>query len=106
MEVDGDFANFRAVYDELTDEVDRARYTFLPDHIENWFRTLDTTPRVSEIIKRLQEGVDYREWRDALTRSAIPTNFNWPKDPEQALGIKLSLFRNFIRGGPDDIAGF
>lgn len=105
MEVDGDFANFRAVYDELTDEVDRARYTFLPDHIENWFRTLDTTPRVSEIIKRLEQGVNYREWRDALTRNvAAQTNFNWPKDQEQALGIKLSLFRSFKR--PDDIANF
>jgi hypothetical protein len=105
MEVDGDFANFRAVYDELTDEVGRARYTFLPDHIENWLRTLDTTPRVSETIKRLEQSVNYREWRDALTRNvAAQTNFNWPKDQEQALGIKLSLFRSFRR--PDDIANF
>jgi hypothetical protein len=46
---DGDLTNFRAVFDELTDEVNRATYQFLPDHIANWFKTLDTTPRVAAI---------------------------------------------------------
>jgi len=103
---DGDFANFRAVYDELTDEVNRAKYQFLPDHIANWFRTLDTTPRVAAIIKRLESGVDYREWRHKLTRGVGQTRIEWPTDPEQALGIKLTLFRNFTVGGPDDIGTF
>jgi hypothetical protein len=44
VEGDGDFVNFRAVYDELTDEVERAKYQFIPDHPKSWYRTLDTTP--------------------------------------------------------------
>jgi hypothetical protein len=106
MAVDGDFANFRAVYDELTDEVNRARYQFLPDHIANWFKTLDTTPRVSAIIKRLESGVDYRPWRHELARSVRNVHIEWPKEPDQALGMKLSLFRNFTKEGPDDVATF
>ena len=42
MAVDGDFANFRAVYDELTDEVQQASHQFLPDHVANWFAELKT----------------------------------------------------------------
>jgi len=53
VDVDSDFANFRAVYHELTDEVGRASYQFLPDHLANWHRTLDTTPRVAEAVRRL-----------------------------------------------------
>jgi hypothetical protein len=49
MAVDGDFANFRAVYDDLTQEVMRAYVQFLADHISNWFRTLDTTSEVAPI---------------------------------------------------------
>ena len=60
MAVDGDFANFRAIYDDLTAEVDRSRYQFLPDHLANWFNTLDTTSRVAAIVKRLQSGAEFR----------------------------------------------
>jgi hypothetical protein len=103
---DGDFANFRAVYDELTDEVNRARYQFLPDHIGNWFKTLDTTPRISAIIDRLEKGVDYRTWRHALTRAVQNPRIEFPAETEQSLGIKLQLFRNFTVGAPDDFATF
>jgi hypothetical protein len=106
MEVDGDFANFRAVYDEMTDEVDRARYQFLPDHLANWFRTLDTTPRVASIVKRLEDGVEYQTWRDKLTRSKGDHGLNFPKEPEKALGMKLTLFRRFSASVIDDIPTF
>jgi hypothetical protein len=106
MTVDGDLANFRAVYDELTDGINRAKYQFLPDHIANWFRTLDTTPRIAEIIRGLESGVEYREWRHKLTRAVNQNRIDWPADPEHALGIKLLLFRNFTVGGPDDIGTF
>jgi hypothetical protein len=106
MEVDGDFANFRAVYDEMTDEVDRARYQFLPDHLANWFRTLDTTPRIASVIKRLEDGVEYQAWRDKLTRSKGDHGLNFPREPEKALGMKLTLFRRFSASVIDDIPTF
>jgi hypothetical protein len=43
------FTNFRAVYDDLTDDVMPARHQFLPDHLRNWSRQIDETPSVSSI---------------------------------------------------------
>ncbi|MBP1064836.1 hypothetical protein JOE51_006303 [Bradyrhizobium japonicum] len=87
-----DFTNFRAVYDELTDEVTRASNQFLPDHLRNWFDQLDNTPRVSEIVARLQHGVHIEEW----LRQAVDTkNLEFGREREKALGTKLLLFRTF-----------
>ena len=57
--MNANFANFRAVYDELTDEVTRARHAFLPDHLRNWLATIDETPDVSRIVEQLQSGLDF-----------------------------------------------
>jgi len=63
-----DFTNFRAVYDDLTDEVAGASYQFLPDHLRNWFDRLDGTPQVAAIVGRLQHGLDFDGWvQQALT---------------------------------------
>jgi hypothetical protein len=110
MASDGDFVNFRAVYDELTVVVGRARYQFLPDHLRNWFRTLDTTPRVSALVAKLQSGPDFNSWwAKHATARGMPggVDIHWPEDGEQSLGMKLLLFRAFAEGKPDkDIAGF
>lgn len=106
MATDGNFANFRAVYDDLTDEVARATHQFLPDHLRNWFQTLDTTPQVSRIVQRLQESVDFQQWW--LTNYIANTSGEhliWPDDPERALGIKLLLFRQFAED-KEDISRF
>ena len=56
------FTNFRAVLDELTDEVARARYQFLADHLNGWFRQLDQTPVVNEVVQDLQSSLDFDKW--------------------------------------------
>jgi hypothetical protein len=106
MEADGDFVNFRAVYDELTDEVERARYQFIPDHLKNWYRALDTTPRVAAVIRRLEAGVDYQTWRHDLTRSRGTRGLDLPPEPEKSLGIRFTLFRRFSESTVEDMPTF
>jgi hypothetical protein len=77
VEVDDDFANFRAVYDELTDEVSRAAYQFIPDHLANWYRALDTSARIATVVRRLEAGVDYRTWRDNLARVTVTVHLTF-----------------------------
>jgi hypothetical protein len=92
-----DFTNFRAVYDELTDEVNRAKHQFLPDHLRNWFEHLDETPRVADIVRHLQEGLDFDAWykeTESTGGSFVGSaSLNWPKARDKALGMKLLLFR-------------
>lgn len=57
-----DFTNFRATFDELTDDVMRARHQFFAEHLENWFSLLDGTPQVRVIVDRLQKGLDVKEF--------------------------------------------
>jgi hypothetical protein len=106
VEVDGDFANFRAVYDQLTDEVERARYQFIPDHLAGWYRTLDTTPRVAAVIRRLEGGVDYQTWRHDLTRSRGTRGLELPREPEKSLGIRLTMFRRFSESTVEEMPTF
>jgi hypothetical protein len=87
-----DFTNFRAVYDDLTDEVTRARHQFLPDHLRSWFDHLDSTPQVAATIRRLQDGLDIDGWVGQATDTK---NLDWGGDREKALGMKLLLFRAF-----------
>jgi hypothetical protein len=100
-----DFTNFRAVYDDLTDEVGRARYQFVADHLKNWFVQLDETPGVSEIVERLQNGLDFQSWYEEQKnsiRSVIGSGrLSYPVDREKALGMKLLLFRHFAEGKDD-----
>jgi hypothetical protein len=109
MAVDGDFANFRSVYDELTDEVDRARHQFLRDHLTNWFRPLDETSRVAQLVQGLQSGADFEKWltEHGGLQGMSQSGIRFPHDLEQSLGIKLLLFRAFAEGRRDlDIATF
>ena len=70
-----DFANFRAVYDELSDEVGQARYQFVADHLGNWFEHLDDTPAVLLIVTRLQSELNFTDWykqQKSTVGSALP----------------------------------
>lgn len=92
-----DFTNFRAVYDELTDEVSRSTNAFLPDHLRNWFEQLDNTPRIAEIVQRLQGGLEIGPWLAAALNSGGSFlgsgRLDWGNNKEKAIGMKLLLFR-------------
>jgi hypothetical protein len=59
-----DFVNFRAVYDELTDEVIRSKSGFVADHLRNWFQNIDETPQIAPIIKELERNQDFDAFFD------------------------------------------
>jgi hypothetical protein len=92
-----DFSNFRAVFDEVTDDVMRARYQFFAEHLQNWLATLDETPQVKIIIERLQKGLDVNEFLNkshATAGSMVGSaKLLWPEDRLQRLGMKLLVFR-------------
>jgi hypothetical protein len=93
-----DFTNFRAVYDELTDEVSRARHQFFLEHLSNWFQLIDETPGVSSVVKALAEGHDvdlFLKESEATMGSFVGSGtLLWPKDSKQRLGMKLAVFRS------------
>jgi hypothetical protein len=101
MAVSGDFANFRAIYDDLTQEVMRSHGQFLADHLANWFRTLDTTAGVAPVIHELQRGLDFEAWQKQQQSDAtgMGGTLTWPTDPEKRLGMKLLLFRSAAEAG-------
>jgi hypothetical protein len=104
MAISGDFANFRAVYDDLTDEVMRSHVQFLADHLANWFRTLDTTEKVAPTIQNLQSGIDFEPWKKELDVSIqLNRSVAWPKEPEKRLAAQLLLFRSAAEGGNGDV---
>lgn len=92
-----DFADFPVVYDELTNEVDRARHQFLADRLKNWFEHLDETQGVAEIVRRLQDGLDFDEWYTTAqkTRGSFvgSGSLSWPEGKQQSLGMRLLMFR-------------
>jgi nucleotide-binding universal stress UspA family protein len=95
--VSGDFANFRAVYDDLTGEVLRSHMQFLPDHLRNWFEVLDTTREVAPIVQSLQSGLDFKKWRDEQISNANRGGvLSWPADRAERLGMKLLMFRSSV----------
>jgi hypothetical protein len=103
-----DFTNFRAVYDELTDEVMRSHKQFMPDNLANWFRTLDTTGEIAAQIQELESGVDFEKWKAELEVSRrLNRPLVWPQEPEKRLGMQLRLFRSAAESGNGDIiAGY
>jgi hypothetical protein len=98
--MNGDFVNFRAVYDVLTDEVMRSRSAFLPDHIRSWFERIDGTPAVAAIVERLQTGLDGDAWlKERLSdRSITRRNLLLPAEPDKSLGLRLLMFRAVAEG--------
>lgn len=100
MEVSGNFANFRAVYDDMTGEVLRSHVQFLADHLANWFRTLDTTAEIALEIRELQASVDFESWKAEMeTSMQLQRPLTWPKEPEKRLGMQLMLFRSVAEFG-------
>jgi hypothetical protein len=104
----GDFANFRVVYDDLTNEVMRSHVQFLADHLANWFRTLDTSSEIAPIIQNLQSGIDFEPWKKELELSIrLNRSLAWPKEPEKRLATQLLLFRSAAESGNGEvIAGY
>jgi hypothetical protein len=100
----GNFTNFRAVYDELTDEVGRSTNSFLRDHLRNWFGCIDSTPDAATVVEELQRGLDFFPWFTATqTRGRLTGNgvLNWPEGSQERLGMKLLLFRAIAKGDAD-----
>jgi hypothetical protein len=102
------FTNFRAVYDDLTGEVERSSEQFLPDHLENWFRLIDETPGVREIVRELERPIFltfitwFQEVRKFDTsplsdRSKARSNLTWPQGPDKRLGTQISVFRELAK---------
>ena len=111
------FTNFRAVYDDLTGEVERSTEQFLPDHLENWFSLLDETPGVHEIVKKLEQTMFllFNRWLDdimgierpkfmvfaeSLKQAREPTKpieLVWPSGRERRLGTQLLVIREIAR---------
>ncbi|MGD9922291.1 MAG: hypothetical protein AB7V13_12730 [Pseudorhodoplanes sp.] len=97
-----DFSNFRAVYDELTDEVARSSYQFVAAHFSNWFALLDETPSVAAAITRLQEGLDFRSWYEGCEKTVRGMvgsgKLTFPAEKDKSLGMRLLLFREMASG--------
>lgn len=100
-----DFADFRIIFDEVTDEVNRARSQFLADHLENWFATIQQTTEVKGLVQHLMNASGYWRWKLDLESTPINTSFTprnipqkkilkWPRGPENRLGVQLSLFND------------
>src|SRR5437588_926114 len=100
MATNRNFTNFRASYDDLTDEVVRARLQFLPDHLDNWFALVDETPGVRDVVQRIERSVGLEQYdfikRLKPSRSSLPpppsplgrttVPLRWPTDREKRLG--------------------
>ena len=103
MAVSGDVSNFRTVYDDLTQEVMRSHGSFLADHLQKWYRNLDTTPEVSSVVQGLQSGLDFDAWskEQAAKASGMGGTLTWPDDSDKRLGMQLLLFRGAASGKAD-----
>ena|ERR1700716_2442568 len=94
-----DFTNFRAVYDQYTDEVLHARATFFNDHLKRWLKHIDRSSHSGPIIQRLQNGLDFEKfWQESektAGKSLGAGRLVFPDDNhEHRLGYLLLLFRS------------
>jgi hypothetical protein len=111
MATNRNFTNFRAVYDDLTDEVTRSRPQFLPDHLDNWFALMDETPGVRDIVRSIERSPGIEQY-DFMNRLKVPKQvvplpplpgsrppgpLQWPADREKRLGMQLKVFREIAR---------
>jgi hypothetical protein len=109
MATNRNFTNFRAVYDDLTDEVTRSRPQFMADHIDNWFALIDETPMVSDVVKRLEAsvGFDRYDFMNRVKSSSVvlpppPVGkkigpLAWPAHRDKRLGLQLEVFREISK---------
>jgi hypothetical protein len=79
-----DFSNFRAVYNELTDAVTSARNQLFKDHLENFSRNIDDTPRAHCVVSDLEKRVDFLIWygecKETIGSMVRSGTLTWPKD--------------------------
>jgi hypothetical protein len=108
MAANRNFTNFRAVYDDSTDEVSRSSEQFLADHLENWFSLIDETPGVREVVRELEAPVylSFLTWFNELTGPGYPLQYGrqgekkapaWPAGTKQRLGMQLGVFRKIAQ---------
>jgi len=83
----------------------RSHVQFLPDHLANWFNTLDTASAVAPVIRRLESGLDFKSCRkqQEAESSGMGGTLTWPNDPEKRLGMKLLLFRSAVTNRSADL---
>lgn len=89
--------DFRAAFDEVTNEVLSSRHQFFADRLKSWFEILDETPKIAGIVASLQRDIDIQEFLKAsegTRRSMVGSGvLNWPSEREKRLGTQLLLFR-------------
>jgi hypothetical protein len=96
MAINRNFTNFRAIYDELTDEVGKSREQFLPDHLENWFDVIEETPSVREIVGGLMKAafLDQLTLIGDIKKPGIENKKRpWPIGRDKRLGVQLCVFK-------------
>lgn len=102
-----DFVNFRAVYDELTDEVLRSRRAFVADHLQNWFRNIDETPKIAPAIKDLECDLNFEDFFERSSKTGTGGlgmgTFLWPESLRKRLGMSLLLFRRIAEREIDPV---
>jgi hypothetical protein len=102
MMTNRNFTNFRAIYDEMTDEVERSSPQFAADHLENWFALLDETPAVCEVVRAIESAayLDSFRWLEQLVKTLSPSRdvqTSWPKGRDKRLGTQLYVFREIAK---------
>jgi hypothetical protein len=111
MAINGSLTSFRAVYDELTEEVIRSRAQFLADHLDNWFEFINETPAVLEFVKRVEGSVGLEQYdffnriRASNTLPPPPSPLGsrpkgplvWPAEHDKRLGLQLMVFREIAK---------
>lgn len=98
--------SFWREYDGWVTELSGAAYKQVPDFLLSWYRALDTTTDINTIIRRLEGRVDFEKWSTSLALTSSDLPLRWPDDPEDALGMKLQLFRMLNSRAPEEIAIF
>jgi hypothetical protein len=100
-----DLSNFRAVYNELSDAVTGAKYQFFQDHLDNFFRNIDDTPRARRVVAELESRVDFPAWyaecKETMGSMVGSATLTWPKDVIERLAMRVTLLRAISKGDPD-----
>ncbi len=91
-----EMANLLAEFDDLTDDVSRSKYEYFSTNLRRWFALLDGTTEISNLVKSLEDKVDFDHWRGEglVTRSGMGHgSILLPEGGKQRLGIQTGLFR-------------
>lgn len=91
-----DIDDILSEYDDLTDDVSRAKHTIFADPLKRWLLFIDERSEFSSVISRLEELVDYEDWKERsliIQRGAGHGKIVFPHDTDQRISIQLKLFR-------------